>query len=174
MGHFGSKYIGEEHSKYSLGVLWQYYTMEVDLERGVYCGISLDWNYVDKYVDISMPKYVQKQLDRYGWHKPTRPHYFPYELIHEKESPLLDKEQQWFIQQVIRSFLYYARAVDMTILRALNTRTDETNGANHEKFWKECTNFSIIWHLTQKAVIRFRASEMIPNVHSDASYLSAE
>ena len=38
---FGIKYIGEEHAKHLLDVLREHYTMEVDLEGKLYCGISL-------------------------------------------------------------------------------------------------------------------------------------
>ena len=63
-----------------------------------------------------MPNYVQKQLNRYDWKRPKRPQYCPYEpnpekygarsdeIIQEKESPLLDKEEKKFIQQVVGSF----------------------------------------------------------------------
>ena len=76
---FGIKYICEEHAKHLLDVLREHYTMEVDLKGKLYCGISLEWNYKDKYVDLSMPNYTQKQLNRYGWKKPKRPQHCPYE-----------------------------------------------------------------------------------------------
>ena len=69
--------------------------------------------------------------------KPKQPQHCPYEpapvkygaksdeIIHEKEFPLLDKEDQKFIQPVIGSFLYYARAIDMTISTALNAIASE-------------------------------------------------
>ena len=96
--------------------------MEIDTKGSLYCGISLTWNYKDRYVDIAMPTYVQKQLDRYQWTKPKRAQHCPYEpnpvrygkksdeIIHEKESPKLDEKQKKFIQQVVGSFLYCARA----------------------------------------------------------------
>ena len=131
-----------------------------------------------------MSNYVQKQLDRYSWKRPKRPQHCPYEpnpvkygaksdeIIHEKESPLLDKEDKKFIQQVVGSFLYYARAVDMTILTALNAIATEQ--AKPTKRTMERVHQFLDYMATHpKAVIRFRASDMILNVHSDASYLSA-
>ena len=98
----------------------------------LYCGITLKWNYKDKYVDISMPNYVQKNLTKYKHEKPRRPQYCPYEpapkkygkaaseATDEEESPAVGEADKKFIQQVLGSFLYYARAVDLTILQALN------------------------------------------------------
>ena len=181
---FGIKYIGEEHAKHLLDILREHYTMDVDLEGKLYCGISLEWNYEDKYVDLSMRNYVQKQLDRYGWKKPKRPQHCPYEpapvkygaksdeIIHEKELPLLDKEEKKFIQRVIGSFLYYARAIDMTILTALNAIASD-QAKPTKRTMQRVHQFLDYMATHPTAVIRFRASDMILNVHSDASYLSA-
>ena len=106
-----------------------------------------------------MPNYVQKQLDRYGWKKPKRPQNCPYEpapvkygaksdeIIHEKTLPLLDKTQQKFIQQVVGSFLYYARAIDMTILTVLNAIASEQTNQRREPC-NAYTNSLITWQLT--------------------------
>jgi hypothetical protein len=37
----------------------------VDWTGNLYCGISLDWDYVNRWVDISMPGYI----NRGGTHK---------------------------------------------------------------------------------------------------------
>ena len=64
--NFGIKYVGEENSKNLLEVLKVFYKMEEDWTGGLYCGITLDWHYEEKYVDIAMPDYVPKQLLIYG------------------------------------------------------------------------------------------------------------
>ena len=119
--------------------------MEVDLEKKLYCGISLDWNYDNMYVDLSMPNYVQKQLDRYGWKKPKRPQDCPYEpapikygkksdeLVHKKESPPLGKDEQKFIQQVIGSFFVLCtrrRHDHLNCPERNSVRTGETDQTN--------------------------------------------
>ena len=65
---------------------------------------------------------------------PKRPQYYPLNpepvnygkkldiIITKPEGEKLDKEGKKYIQQVVGSFLYYARAVDMTILQALKAR----------------------------------------------------
>ena len=79
-----------------------------------------------------MPGYVQKQLTRYADPSPRRKRHTPYnpaplllgraaqELPPKDKSAPLDKKGKKCVQQVIGSFLYYSRAVDMTILMALS------------------------------------------------------
>ena len=44
---------------------------------------------------------------------------------HEPESPLATEKEKRYIQKVLGSFLYYARAIDMTILHALSAIASE-------------------------------------------------
>ena len=62
---FGIKYERAEHLKHLLNILKSFYDVEVDMSGGLYCGITLDWQYKDEYADISMPNYVWKQLEKY-------------------------------------------------------------------------------------------------------------
>ena len=39
----------------------------------------------------------------------------------DDSSPLLDKKRKHRVQKIVDSILYYARAVDMTVLMALST-----------------------------------------------------
>ncbi len=79
-----------------------------------------------------MSNYVQKQLLKYKWNPPKRPQFCPFNpvpvnygkklniIIPEPYSPPLTKDGKTYIQQVVGSFLYYACAIDMTILHALS------------------------------------------------------
>ena len=84
----------------------------------------------------------------------------------------MDKAGKKYIQQVVGSFLYYARAVDMTILHALNEIASEQAEPteNTRKRVKQLLDYMAT---NPRAKIRFRASDMILNIHSDASYLTA-
>ena len=62
-----------------MDVLKLYYKMEEDWNRELYCGITLNWNYDEGYVDISMPNYVAKKLTEYGYKPSKRQQYCPYE-----------------------------------------------------------------------------------------------
>ena len=61
--NFGIKYVGEEHAKHLLGILKEFYKVEVDWGGNLYCGITLKWGYDRGHVKLSMLKYVQKQLE---------------------------------------------------------------------------------------------------------------
>ncbi len=79
-----------------------------------------------------MAQYVMKQLIKYGHVAPAKPQhclYLPNAIQYGKDnqtptpsddSPLLDEVGKKHIQQIIGSFLYYARAVDPTIVMALS------------------------------------------------------
>ena len=110
-----------------MSVLGKYYNMEEERKGKLYYGIHLKWNYREGYVDIFMPNYTKK-----NW-----PNYCPYEpnpimhgkhldsIVHEIESPFLDKLKTNYLQQVLGSFLYYARIINMTILHALSAIAPE-------------------------------------------------
>jgi hypothetical protein len=106
----------------------QAYEIVEDWEGDLYCSILLKWNYAKHYVDLSMAAYVIKQLTQYGHIPPLKPQHCPYApspINYGKDnqspspivnSPLLDNAGKKRIQQIVGSFLYYAQAVDPTIL----------------------------------------------------------
>jgi hypothetical protein len=88
------------------------------------------------------------------------------------KSPPLNDAGKKRVQQIVGSFLYYARAVDPTILMALSDIACQS--AKPTERTKQCVDQFMDYMWTQPdAKIRYRASDMILNVHSDASYLSA-
>ena len=158
--------------------------MEEDWNGELYCGILLKWNYNEGYEDISMPNYVHKQLTKYRHTAPRRPQYCPcepapikygrnaQEASEPEESSALSADGKKILQQVVGSFLYYARAVDMTILHTLNSIASEQANPT-ERTMERVKQLLDYMHTHLGAIIRYRASDMILNVHSDASYLSA-
>ena len=79
-----------------------------------------------------MPEYIPKALTRLNHPAPKKPQYAPHrwttpaygqqlQMAPDPESSeLLDKKVIKFIQTVVGIFLYYARALDPTMLCALN------------------------------------------------------
>ncbi len=43
-----------------MSILKEFYEVKEDWTGLLYCGIILDWQYEDRYLDILMPNYVQK------------------------------------------------------------------------------------------------------------------
>ena len=85
---------------------------------------------------------------------------------------LLTKLTKKYIQQVLRSFLHYARDVDLTILQALNAIAAE-QAKPTERTLQRVHQFLDYMATNPEATIRYRASKMILNVHLDASFQSA-
>ena len=73
---------------------------------------------------------------------------------------------------MVGSLLYYARAVDMTILHALSEIASQ-QAKPTKRTMARVKQLLDYMHTHPDAKIRFRASDMVLNVHSDASYLSA-
>jgi hypothetical protein len=130
-----------------------------------------------------MPIYAIKNLTRYNHPLPLVPQHCPYtpnSIAYGKDnqamalsdtSPLLDAAGKKCIQQIVGSFLYYTHAFNPTILMALSAITAQQSAPTEETL--ACVNqfLDYIW-LHPDAKIRYGASDMILNVHSDASYLS--
>ena len=133
---FGVKYVGKEHAEHLVNVLKEHYKVSEDWKGEKFSGIAMDWDYIARKVHLSMPGYCKEALVRFGHklrkdthqpHKHTEPTYGS-KIQYAKgadESPKLNEQDKKFIQQVTGTFLYYARAVDPTMLVALSAIASE-------------------------------------------------
>jgi hypothetical protein len=130
-----------------------------------------------------MPGYIAQALHKFHHAQPTKPQHSPHqhqEIQYGSQtqmttpadtSPPLTKEGITRLQQIIGTLLYYARAVDSTMLVALS------NLSSAQAHGTEATNNAAAQLLDYcathpEASICYCASEMALQVHSDASYLS--
>ena len=82
MDDFGIKYEGKTHLDHLIVAIRKAgYGVKVDKTGLLYCGITLRWNYEQRYVDISMPGYVKKMLARFKHEEPNTPQYSPYQPL---------------------------------------------------------------------------------------------
>lgn len=121
---FGIKFKSRLHARHLLDTLKKHYKITEDWEGNHYCGLDLDWNYKEGYVDVSMKGYVQKALQRFEHETPRRkqnapskysyPNYGAKVQLAEDDDVTapLDKREIKKLQEIIGTFLYYARAVD--------------------------------------------------------------
>ncbi len=180
---FGVKYVGKEHALHLIESIKKTYTLTKDWSGDLYCGISLQWDYENRTIDISMPNYIKKKLQEYNHVLPKKTQYCPYLPIPKQfgteaqrplppnDSPSLNEKGIKRVQQMVGSILYYARAVDMTVLVALSSIVvEQTKGT--ERTMGRCLELLDYLATNSKAVIRFVASDMVMNIHLDASYLS--
>ena len=134
---FGVKYVGDEHAAHLQAALRETYEIEVDKEDEKYVDISLDWDYANGEVHLSMPGYVSEALARFKHICSKKQEDQPYVHVvpnygakvqyaaDADTSRLATKDEKTFIQQVVGTFLYYGRAVDGTMLTALSAIASE-------------------------------------------------
>ena len=130
-----------------------------------------------------MPNYVTKLLEQFNHPPPKRPQHSPHaapprqfgasaqEPVKHDNTPKLAPDRINRIQQIVGTIMYYARAVDVTTLVALSSIAAEQAQAT-EQTEKHVHQLLDYLHTHQDATIRYVASDMILNIHSDASYLS--
>jgi hypothetical protein len=129
-----------------------------------------------------MPGYIQQALHKFQHPNPTRPQHAPHQHKEIKygvqlqltdpsdNSPLLPKDGIKRLQQIICALLYYARAVDSTMLAALSDLSSAQ--AKGTKATNLAANQLLDYCATHsEASIRYCASEMALQIHSDASYI---
>ena len=86
-------------------------------------------------------------------------------LPQDDTQELMDKEIK-HVQKIVGSILYYVRAVDMTVLIALSSIASEQTKGTERTLEKA---YQVLDYLASHpdAVVRFRASDMVLNIHSD-------
>ncbi len=63
--NFGIKYINSNDVKHLIASLKTTYKLTEDWTGDLYCNVALNWDYVNRTVDISMPGYIKKKLQEY-------------------------------------------------------------------------------------------------------------
>ena len=180
---FGVKYVEKEDALHLINILKEHYEISEDWSGTKYIGITFEWDYTNRMVHLSMPGYIEKALQRFGHGRPKRlqnsphPHIAPtygakaqYVEI-EQPTSLLDKEGQKFVQAVTGTLLYYSRAVDPTMLVALNAIATQ-QAAPTERTMDRVKQLLDYAASQEEAILTYRASDMVLALHSDAGYLN--
>jgi hypothetical protein len=176
---FAVKYVGKKHDDRLRNALLQSYELTMDWEAKVYSGMSLKWDYKNRTCDISMPGYVSNVLNKFQHNAPKHPQHTPSRYVtpvygaktqyttRDETLPLTAK-QCLNIQKVTGSILYYARAVDPTVLMPLNDIATEQTKATEKT--QAATNQLLDYLATHPdSTIRYHTSDMILHIHSDTS-----
>ena len=180
---FGIKYGSQAAAAHLVDTLQALYTITIDWTGSLYCGLHLEWDYHKRTVDVSMPGYIERALATFLHIPAARPQHSPhawlppsygaavqYAAPDDTTAPL-DAPALRHLQKVIGTLLYYARAVDSTMLVALGSLASaQTNGTAADTIAiSQLLNYCAAH---PNAVLCFHASGMILHVHSGASYLS--
>jgi hypothetical protein len=98
------------------------YDISSDWTGSAYCGLKLDWDYINGTVDLSMPGYIKAALHKYHHPAPTRPEHAPHQwnppvngaktqyVEDTQDSPALSPKDVTRLQQLGGTLIYYARA----------------------------------------------------------------
>ena len=166
----GIKYNTKESALHFIKTLEALYPINVDWSGNKYLGLTINFIEQRSSVSLSMPSYIAKLLLRFPtpvtsastpaiYTPPTYGAHTPYST------------EKTFVQAVVGSLLYYARAVDPTMLPAVTAiASAQANPTALVLSQAHCLlayaatypNNSIVYH----------KSDMILRVQSDASYLS--
>ncbi len=176
---FGVKYVGKEHADHLMHTINEHYETSHEWEGERYIGLTINWDYIRRLVHISMPGYCENARQRFKHAMPKKRQDQPYPHIvrtygakqqfaeTDDTSPSLTKEQKTLVHEVIGVFLYYARAVDCTMLPALGSLASQ-QAKPTENTMHKIRQFLDYAACHQDAVVTYRASDMILAAHSDA------
>jgi hypothetical protein len=179
---FAAKYVGKHNAEHIQNALLQTYELTTDWTATMYSCMTLKWDYKNRTCDISIPGYVSNVLSKFQHDAPKHPQHTPSQYVTpvygartqydmKDETPPLTAKQCLTLQKVMGSVLYYARAVDPTVLMPLNDLATEQTKATENT--QAATNQTFDYLATHPdATIRYHASDMILHIHRDASYLS--
>jgi hypothetical protein len=134
-------------------------------------------------IELSTYPCHQEKLQECNHVFPSHPQYCPYlpepkrfgseaqAPLPPNASPSLDAKGIKRIHQIVGSILYYTRAVNMIVLLALSSiAVKQTTAMARTMGW--CIKLLDYLATNSHVQVRFRASDMIMNIHFDASYLS--
>jgi hypothetical protein len=177
---FGIKYKTQEDLQHLISSLEEKYSMKTDMDAKQYVGISLEWKYDTRELFCSMDEYVETALKEFQHAIPKQHYRAPskaktpdygakVQYVTDDTSPALPIQKIRHIQKVIGKFLFLARALDNTLLHSLNEIACAASSGT-EATLEAATYLLNYIACNQKPKIRFRASDMILQVDSDAAF----
>ena len=180
---FGVKYVGKDNADHLIQALKKMFTISIDWDGELFLGLTLKWDYDKRICDVSMPNYVNNALHKFQhdpplrsqdaphtWNKPVYGAAVQY-ATNDSPSSTLESKAVNRVQQIVGTFLYYALAVDSTMLVALSAIGSEQSHATQQTL--DDTTWLLDYAASHRdATIRYHASNMILHLHSDGSHLS--
>ena len=80
---FGIKYNNKHDAQDLINTLEKNYkAVSVDWDGGLFCGITLEWDYKNQMVDMIMPGYIIKLLQHFLHSIPKKPEHQPHCHVH--------------------------------------------------------------------------------------------
>jgi hypothetical protein len=177
------KYTDVTHSEHLIKSLSELYTVTTQMgNTQKYIGITMLYNRKEHYIHWCMPGYVEKALRRFhrlnlkGADSPCiyiPPQYgqHTHDVLPDPPSDPLTPAQIKELQEIVGVFLFYARAVDPTMITPLS-KIASKQAKPTTLLIPEIDRFLQYASKYPNAGQRIRASKMVLLTHSDASYHS--
>jgi hypothetical protein len=73
------------------------YNISSDWNGGAYCGLTLEWDYTNRTLDLSMPGYIKAALHKYQHPVSARPEH----AIHTWDPPIYGDKTQFVNDETI-------------------------------------------------------------------------
>jgi hypothetical protein len=181
---YGIHYEGKQHAHHLIAALKQdYEAVTTDWEGTLFCGITLNWDYKARLVDLLMPGYFEKALREFQHAAPTKAEHqlhcnneLQYGVKLQLTDPIdtkapLTESSNALLQKITGKILYYARAVDLTMLVTLSAlASQQTKGT--ERTMNDAIKFLNYCATHPNSTIQYTTSDMILQCHLDVLYLS--
>ena len=148
-----------------------------------FCGMTLDWNYNMRHVDLSVPGYVHRKRTKYQHSNPKNPQHSLYQaqpiqyitkvqqpFKYDTSSPLSDKQIKR-VQDIVGTFVWYSRVCDPALAASLSAIASRQNKGT-EDVMDACHQLLDYLAPHPDATIRYHSSGMILAFDTDASYIS--
>ena len=178
---FGVKFHDQADADHLIATLRSLYDLKVDWTGQQYLGMTITFDATAKSVALSMPKYIDKVIQRFcpnisrGAASPMV--YVPPTYGAHQQTATIDTgdplsaADRVTLQEIVGCMLYYARAIDSTMLTAVNHLSSSqahptaTTLANAQRLLAYAAAYP-----NNRLV--YTACDMILYIQSDASYLS--
>jgi hypothetical protein len=181
--NFGVRYTSHADAEHLIATLETAYQVSTDWTGDRCCGLTLKWDYIARTCDVSMPGYIDRALHRFQHPTPSKPEHSPHPwqrpnygvqtqyAVQPDNATALDATDKLRILEVLGTLLYYARAINSTLLTAIGELATEQSEGTINTMAK-LTQLLNYCSTNPDATVRFTASDMILAIESDASYLS--
>ena len=179
---FGVKFVGRPGVEHLIQHLRLLYELKVDWSGSKYLGLTIAFDRPARTATLSMPGYIAKVLARFASRGPFKQVQSPQvysahyprqgpQLVHVDTQPALTPTEIREVQEIVGSLLYYARAIDYTMLPAVNSISSEM-AAPTQRLLPVVNRLLAYASTYPDNQLVFHASDMVLEVQSDASFHS--
>jgi hypothetical protein len=165
---FSVKTTAREHIEHLKTTLEEHYTVAMDWDGSLFCGVNIDWNYPEWTVTLNMPKYIPKALRKFH-PTPSLPHHH---LTNTSRSNMAHVFRGWTSTHPNHSPKTTSNASKTSSAHSSTTAITARQSKGTVAVANACQQLLNYVATHPNAGICYKACDMILAIHTDASYLS--